>query len=482
MKPSPLFSASPLVILAALGLGACTASIGGNPIGPEQDGSETGDEEEDDLGDLGTPGACPGGEAAFATLMAKVKGEVDKVQAPGVAIAIVCGGKLAHTATVGSTKVGGESLNADTRFQLASATKMFTAAAAARLDSQGIVDLDAPISTYIAGLSFGQITLRDLLSHSAGFPTVFDSYQGTTLGGIVTANSTMPLWAQPGQIWNYSNTGYLVAGAVLEAATGRSFPDIIEDEVFAPADMQSATMDSNVVNVGGNFAYGHEGSAASAKTYAPLESYYHTVDYGPMGGAWGSVTDLARWAETHMATADPLGNGVMQSLRQRHFRTGSTGQGYGLGHFVEDSDPAMVHHSGSVTGFLTDFAVYPEKGFAVAVISNSDWLYPGTISDLATDAYLGEIQLPQGQEPATVAQVVGTYNDPAVFGTVVVREGNQGLEIQFVDKGITSALIPWWGDSYGADFGAEGEIDINFWREAGQNASHIVSLYGVAKR
>jgi len=201
-----------------------------------------------------------------------------------------------------------------------------------------------------------------------------------------------------------------------------------------------------------------------------------------MGGAWGSVTDLAKWAEAHMAAEDPLGPGVMQSLRTKVIRTGDSGQGYGLGHFVEDSDPAMVDHSGSVTGFLSDFTFFPDEGFAVIALSNSEWLYPSELSQLATDAYLGEIQFASSQQPAQKSQLIGSYSDPNVFGNVVVREAGQGLEIEFVDKGITSALDPWWGDTYGVQYGSEGEIDVTFWVEPGADASHIVSLYGVAKR
>ncbi len=436
------------------------------------------------------PGVCPGGEAAFGTILTEAEAIVAQANAPGVAIAVVCGGKLAHAAGLGLVKAGGSAVNEDTHFQLASSTKMFTAAAAARLASQGVVDLDAPIDDHISGLAFGHITLRELLSHSAGFPTVLDTYEGNTLKALAQANQSLALWSQPGAVWNYSNTGYLLVGAILEEATGKSFGTIIEEQVFAPAGMLAATMSTADVLTAGNYAYGHEGPSGSQEILGPNDSYYGALSYGPMGGAWSSVSDLAHWAEAHFAQEDPLGDGVMPLLRAKQIRTISSGQGYGLGLFVEETTPAMAHHGGNVAGFTAHFTMMPSIGFAVIVLSHggggiSDdgaWLNPGDIADLAMDAYVPELTFADPVASATNAELIGTYNDPSIFGKVIVREAGSGLEAEFVDKGFTKPLSPWYGDTYSVDFPPEGMIDFGFWREPGENASHIVSLYGVAKR
>ncbi len=480
----------PIILLSLAG--ACSVNIGGGAAADSGMAADGGVPEADsDVPDeFPNPGVCPGGDAAFASILAEAEGIVTQANAPGVAIAVVCGGKLAHAAGIGNVKAGGSAVNGDTHFQLASSTKMFTAAAAARLASQGVVDLDTPIGDHIAGLGFGHLTLRELLSHSSGFPTVLDSYQGSTLEALAQANQGIALWSEPGAVWNYSNTGFLVAGAVLEAATGKTFDAIIQEQVFSPANMLAATMSTADVLAGGNYAYGHEGPAGSQEIFDPNGSYYGSLSYGPMGGAWSSVNDMAHWAEAHFAQDDPLGEGVMPLLRRKQIRTTSSGQGYGLGLFVEDSTPVMAHHGGNVTGFTAHFTMMPFVGFAVVVLSHggggiSDdgaWLNPDDIANLAIDAYVPELTFADPVASPTNAELIGTYNDPSVFGKVIVREVGSGLEAEFVDKGFTKPLSPWYGDTYGVDFPPEGMIDFSFWREPGENASHIVSLYGVAIR
>lgn len=476
------YSCTTIVCLALASSAGCMGMVGDGFVEPT---SETDDTEVPE--EFPNAGLCPGGDPAFQSFLAEAEQLVDAVNSPGVGLAIVCGGKIAHVAGIGTVKAGGPAITADTHFQLASSTKMFTAAAAARLDAQGVVNLDAPISDYIPNLQFGHITLRELLSHSSGIPGELDSYQSATLEGLVRANESMQLWAQPGAVWNYSNTGYLVAGAVLEAATGEAFSAIIKNHVFAPAGMTGATMATSDVLAAGNYAYGHEGTT----TFGPNDSYYGSAEYGPMGGAWSSARDMGLWAEAHFNSDDPLGAEVMPSLRHQAIRTGSTGQGYGLGLFVEDSSPVMLHHGGNVEGFTASFTMVPASGFAVVVLSHGGGgfgggavaLNPDAIANLALDAYVPELRYGTPQSPATHAELVGTYSSaPSVFGEVIIRETGGGLEAEFVDKGITRPLTLWYGDAYGVDLPPDGEIDITFWRDPGQSASHIVSRFGVAAR
>lgn len=417
-----------------LGLAACTTTIGGDGGSPDNGAPGNAD-----AGQVSSTGECPGGEQAFTELMADVRGMVDLANAPGLALAILCDGKLAHTGVVGSVRANGAAIDENTRFQLASATKMFTAAAALRLAAEGTVALKSPISQYIPELAFGQINLEELLSHSSGFSTGFDSYPNGGLVDIVRANSSMELWSAPGAVWNYSNTGMAVVGAVLEVASGRSFSALVEEEVFAKAGMTSASMRVDGILASGNYAYGHEGNANSPRVVAPDGSYFGSGDYGPMGGAWGSVVDLAHWAEAHMADEDPLGSGLMKSLRTPQIRTTYGGQSYGLGHFIQDTTPASISHGGSTIGFLTDFTIYPESGFGVVVLSNSEWFDPSEIGRMAADKYLGELGYPAGPQNATKAELVGSYTSN-VFGKITIRDGAQGLLGQRIHKR-TAALV-----------------------------------------
>lgn len=436
-----------------------------------------------DPGDEKVP-PCPAGALDTITaLVDALEAELSSRGVPGGAVAIVCGGETVIARGLGVTKAGGDAVTADTRFQIASATKMFTAAAAVVLAEDGLVDLDAPASTVLGDVAYGDATLRELLSHSAGFPTGFDNYH-PDLGPLVDANAGMQLWAAPGAVWNYSNPGFSVAGRILEIAAGMSFAELIDLYLLAPAGL-SATMDMAEV-AAGPYAYGHSDDEwYGTGPLGPYDAYYHTGYYGPMGGLWASAADLARWARLHIDDgAGAVPAAVFSAIRTPHSAT-TYGSHYGLGLFIEDAfSPVVFRHSGGVPGFLTEWQVVPEAGFAVALTINSDAYFP---ESFASDARFAVVDADwtaptRSEGPDAWPLYLGRYQDPHVFGTVDVLEEGGELELVFVDSGARAPLTWWYGDAYESTFQGEW-IDVNFWRVDDESpATHIVSMYGIAAR
>ncbi len=152
---------------------------------------------------------------------------------------------------LGTADGAGRAITADTRFNLGSANKMFTAVAVAQLIEAGKVGLDDPIGRYVAGLTpeASAVTVRQLLTHSGGLGSFFSP---DTLDALARARSIadlLPLVADekpafaPGARFQYSNTGFLLLGAMVERVSGQSYGDYLRDRVFVPAGMMATGLD-----------------------------------------------------------------------------------------------------------------------------------------------------------------------------------------------------------------------------------------------
>lgn len=453
------------------------------------DDADNGTGDDDSEGDSGddsgdpTSASCPGGDAAWAEAVGDVQSYLDANDGVGAAVAVVCEGSLVHAAGFGTTQVGGAPVTSSTRFQLASLTKMFTGAAAVAASEAGHLDLHAPVGPLLPGVEYGQVTLHDLLTHTAGYPTEFAQLTSNDLVTLIIDNGGQGLWSPPGAVWNYSNPGFSVAGAAVEVATGVGFRDVVQSTIFDAAGMDRATMDVATVIAEGDYAYGHEGSPAAPIAIAADGAYFETGSYGPQGGAWGSVEDLARWAEVHIHDGDgvltPAG---IDSLRTPHTSTGIPGQSYGYGLFVNDGlAPTLLDHGGSAPGYLSDWRVVPELGLGVFVTSNAEWISPVEIGDLVMDRY---VELSYADVPGsglTEADYVGQFVDPETLGTInITMDGGQ---LSAAVDGQPQSITPLWGDTYEISIPATGgAIWMTFWRGTGETADYLVSIWGVATR
>ncbi len=395
---------------------------------------------------------------------------------PGAGLAIVCEGRIALHEVYGVRRRGGEPVTPRTRFQLASITKMFTGATAVSLAQAGEVDLNAPIAAQLPGAAFGAISLHDLLSHTSGFPTGFDEWDAG-LVSVVRANLQMSLWSPPGHVWNYSNPGFTVAGAVVELASGQPFADSMRRRVFEPSGMTRATVDVPALIADGDFAYGHpEGEGPQA----PDDAYFHTGYYLPMGGAWGTAEDLARWAIAHIERAGgvttPEG---WRALQTPYSETAYVGSSYAYGHFVDvATDPVAGRHGGGAPGFIADFTVYPEAGFAVAVVFNGESGWPDAIEAMKEEVGLRFVGEFPAMRPA--ADYAGTYRGAAELGTIEV---GADLSARFVDHGYTVQLEHLGGDSFVLPVQHQGHTDyVRFWPDDSGQLRYLASVFGVATR
>lgn len=441
-------------------------------------------------GSTGTGGpsfTCPADAAAFDQFVESLRADLQSQGVVGGAVSIVCGGDTVFAAGMGSASTGGAPVTATTRFQLASLTKTFTAVLGARLAQRGALGLDDPASQWVPFVNTSApyatgFTFAQLLSHTAGYPTEVPGADYSSLEGSFQDNPNVGLWSPPGAVFNYTNDGYALAGLVAQKAGGQSFASLVESEVFGPAGMTGARMNASAVQSEGDYAVGY--STWDGQTYQPTDGYLAAPYYGPMGGAWASVNDMAAFAQLLIkGGGDFLTAESMAALTTPRTPTSwGASRSYGLGLIVDDLDGTpMWSHTGSVAGFLSELTVVPTRGFAIAILVNTDGYFP-YVTDQAVERFTGS-PLPYPSIDGSfhdedMADHVGTYQSSAL-GTVVVSQS--GSQMKITHGGQTKTMTPEYRDTYSFPFDEWGPLEAFFWRENGE-VKYLVTLAGVGAR
>lgn len=351
-------------------------------------------------------------------------------QVPGLALCILQQGRPAYLRGYGQANLEqGIPVTEATPFAVGSTTKGMTALAVMQLVEEGRLDLDAPVQAYLKDLSFadpraGAITLRQLLSHTAGLPAsaVFDGTQDPeALERRVRAVAATPLSRDPGSGYEYANDGFNLAGWVIQQVSGLPYESYLQRHLFAPLGMQDTTFDpQRAAELG--LAQGY------LKRRGRLEPRPtpFSRSYNPAGMAISSVRDLSRYLQMLLGGGEPVvGRASLEAMWVPHADAGDS-LSYGLGCFVlELAGLRVVAHTGEILTQGSALALVPSLGLAVGVLVNLDsqskreiaqglltLLLGGdpeppqippqrapsafTPDSAAWQAYLGEYQSPQG--------------------------------------------------------------------------------------
>lgn len=273
----------------------------------------------------------------------------------------------------------------ETRFNLGSMNKMFTATAIAQLVERGVISYDDPLSEYVDETWLpheitDRVTVHHLLSHTSGLGSYFnDTYMKSSRELFRAVDDYKPLVRdetlafEPGERFRYSNTGMLLLGVVIESATGQSYFDYIREHIYEPAGMErsdSYEMDYPVENL----AIGYDPDRSSEYGWQN-NLYKHVIKGGPAGGGFSTVGDLHRYALALMG-----GELVSESSLETMW-TDKSGEGYGYGFGVSEGPLGrVVGHSGGFAGISANLAMFMDAGYVVAVLSN----YGGAAGPLAS--------------------------------------------------------------------------------------------------
>ncbi|HEY6491898.1 MAG TPA: serine hydrolase domain-containing protein [Trebonia sp.] len=334
---------------------------------------------------------------------------------PAVSYGIVRDGSLVHAAGFGTRFTGGPAPDERTVFRIASMSKSFTASAILLLRDAGALALDDPAAKYVpelANLAYpdagtAPITVRNLLTMTAGFPTDDpwgDRQQGLPIEDFreLLARGVGFNWA-PGTRFEYSNLGYAILGLVVTAASGLPYDEFVAARLLAPLGMTRTGFAAEEFPAA-ELALGYRWGPGGWEEL-PLDPY---GAFAPMGGVFSSVADLATWSAGFAAAFPPDGPDVAHPLaaasrRQMQLPQAVTGwrppdripggppgapSYYGFGLFV-DEDPALgrvVSHSGGYPGFGSNMRWHPATGLAVIALGNGTYARMNALAELVLNA------------------------------------------------------------------------------------------------
>jgi len=250
--------------------------------------------------------------------------------------------------------------DADTPFRLASVQKVLTEIAVGQLVDAGKIDLDAPVGRYLPDLpkELSAVTIDQLVHHQSGVasftmlnPQIADALMSAhSAHDLIPLVAAQPLAFPPGSKTEYSNGGYFLLGAVIEAASGESYGDYLQSKVFKPLGM---THSSLAPTPEAAVRYTKMSPAGPAETPRPMGAGLLDLPASSAGDGLSSASDML--ALGRALVGDQL---LKKATKERIFQ--------------RKADPWRIGQSGGTMGTNTDFAVYPDSGWVVVTLANYD--------------------------------------------------------------------------------------------------------------
>jgi len=278
-------------------------------------------------------------------------------------------------------------LDEETIFRAGSVSKVFTAIEIMRLHEEGLLDLDAPVETYLPGFAIQRlfedtepITIRSLLVHRSGLPRngtlplwYWDpgpSVLQELTASLAAAYAAYPPWTR----YKYSNVGYVVLGRIVEVVRGRGFPEQMERSLFDPLGMASSAFLQSRLPCGRAIATG----------YWPIDgdnvpSHAYDLIAMPASNLYATSSDLARFGqcvlrEGRIGDEQVLAPETLAKMLDARDATERDPQTNGLGWFTDMTylGEKVVFHDGTNDGTISMLALLPERRLGLVAIANSD--------------------------------------------------------------------------------------------------------------
>lgn len=332
-----------------------------------------------------TPEAAKPAPISEAALVRQVKAYVGQLVAEekfSGALLIAKDGKPLLTQAFGLASIAHQVPNRiDTKFNLGSMNKMFTAVAIAQLAEQGKLAFDDPLAKHLPDYPnqdvATKVTIHHLLTHTSGLADYFnDKFMEASRARFRTVQDFFPLFVdepllfEPGSRWEYSNSNFMVLGAIVEAVSGQRYFDYVREHIYQPAGMintDAYELDHEIPNL------------ATGYTRAPGDSewrnnlFVHVIKGGPAGGGYSTVEDLFHFAQA--LTDHQLLSAESTTLitTGKVALPGSDDAQYAYG-FGEEmvNGYRRFGHSGGFQGINSQLNIYPDLGYVVAVMGNYD--------------------------------------------------------------------------------------------------------------
>lgn len=296
---------------------------------------------------------------------------------PSASVAIIQDDRISYQHAYGKARLNPPlAATPEMAYSIGSISKQFTASAILLLAEDGKLSLDNPVSRYIPNLTrANEVTIRQLLSHTSGYQDYWpQDYVPPFMLQPTTADKILDLWARkpldfdPGTHWQYSNTNFVIAGLIVEKASGMPLMDFLSKRVFAALDMKSV-MNIDQEHLPETDPAGYLRYALGPPRPAPKEGKGWLFAAGELAM---SVEDLAKW-DIGMMDQKLLKPASYKEMETEVLLKNGVGTRYGLGIMVrEEFGRRALVHDGEVSGFTSANLVFPDDHAAVIVFVNQD--------------------------------------------------------------------------------------------------------------
>jgi D-alanyl-D-alanine carboxypeptidase len=317
----------------------------------------------------------------------------------GATVGVAVGGRISFIRGYGLADLEQRVPMTDsTVVRIGSVTKQFTAALVLRLVDQGTVSLDDPLAKFVPDFPrAAEVTVQQLLNHTSGImsythPKVSGQLRDAarkdwTSKELIARIATLdPVYEfEPGTAWSYSNSGYMLLGAIIEKVSGKTYAEFLKSELLDPLEMTHTKVDELAEIVPGR-ARGYDPSKTASSGFRNAD-FISMGAAGPAGAMRSTASDLLKW---HLAlfggkVLKPATLALMSSPgRLKDGRPSSKGRvppnwvpettEYGLGLFLGKLDGrATVGHGGAINGFNTWMETFPEERVTIVVLANTSY-------------------------------------------------------------------------------------------------------------
>jgi CubicO group peptidase (beta-lactamase class C family) len=392
------------------------------------------------------PGAVRTGpdDARFDSVRAVIQRLVNEDSVPSITVAVAKDGRILWEEGFGwANRERGIAATPHTPYSLASVTKPITSTAVVVLSERGLIDLDAPIESYLGGLRLKGlvggtrgVTARRAMAHSAGLPTHYNAHFSRdrvsppeqTFGryGIVVF--------EPGEQFEYSNIGYRALDLAIARVSGRSYGEFLREEIFIPLGMTRSAV--------GDPVWTRETAVRYDSANAPIPLYWG--DTPGSGDVWASAHDMLRFGMMHVGTLPRGTEPVLRSesirAMQRDVSPADSVQ-WGMGwRLTTDRGYRVVDHGGGQPGVSTQLTLYPDEGLVIVVLCNRDRVWVQDVARRIAAAVLPRaragVDSTAQAAPPPPPDLAGRW-----AGTVTTHEGEMPIALEIQPAGDIHASL-----------------------------------------
>jgi D-alanyl-D-alanine carboxypeptidase len=387
-------------------------------------------------------------QEAFDRIGTGLEHHLTASHAAGAALAVTDREEILGVAVRGMADVAsGTPVRPETRFQIGSISKSFAAIVAMQEVESGRLDLHVSVNELLPWLGleepFGPITMHHLLTHTSGLHTGTEDAPG--LAGAIHLLRMSPPTFPPGERFHYSNDGYKIVGAVLEAITGSAIHELIGERLLGPLGM-TASVAAITDEVWTDHATGYEPMLTErpAQLRHPLVPATRIVSNTADGSVVSTVVDMCAYARLLLARGDRPGGNGRRILSDAGFARlmaapvddGDHGRyGYGLWSEVVDGRTWLAH-SGGMVGYTALLVTVPDEGLGCVVLQNGRGGRHGVVAAAlaAVRAALAGDPTPDPWAPPAATAIPDADRFAGVYGgddgrTLVVEEEADGLSV-----------------------------------------------------